>query len=48
MLQCYLSLTSTLKISKLRNIREFYDKHLDKTVITQKIRKFETPGMYYY
>ena len=36
------------KISKLRNIREFYDKHLDKTVITQKIRKFETPGMYAY
>ncbi len=36
------------KNTKLKKIRKFYDNNLDKTIIKQKIRKYETPGMYAY
>ena len=36
------------KNNKLKKIRKFYDNNLDKTIIKQKIRKYETPGMYAY
>ena len=36
------------KNNKLKKIREFYDKNLDKKILRQKIRKYEIPGMYAY
>ena len=36
------------KNDKLKEIRKFYDKNLNKKILRQKIRKYETPGMYAY
>ena len=32
----------------MKKIRKFYDKNLDKKILKQKIRKYETPGVYAY
>ena len=36
------------KIKKLKKIRNFYDRNLDKKIFKQKIREKEIPGMYAY
>ena len=36
------------KISKLKKIKIFYDNKIDKEIKRQKIRSFETPGLYAY
>ena len=36
------------KMKRLREIKKFYDKYLDKRIKIQKIRKHESPGLYAY
>ena len=36
------------KIKRLREIKNFYDKYLDKKIKKQEIRKYEIPGLYAY